>query len=604
MSRENQRYLMQWLCATATLLLMLAGCQSTPSRPQSIVQGDYEPLKQYLSGYIASEMRKQDVTGLSIALVDDQKVVWAQGFGYADKARHVAATPETLYRVGSISKLFTATAVMQLVEQGKLDIDKPLQTYVPEFSVQPRDSLASITPRNIMTHHSGLPRDYLAGMWTAKPESFTGLVSKLNSDSAAYPPDTVFSYSIVGVTLLGQAVQNVSGQPYAQYMQTAVLQPLGMDHSTFTATVPDEPLTSKGYRKGNPASEPGLRDVPAGGLNANVVDLGRFLSMTFTEGKIGDKVILKPASVREMLRPQNEAVALDLNFHVGLGWMLGGLGDISIENAGKVAHHSGATILFHSQMIALPEHKLGVVVLANSATAAQSVSKIAVEAIKLALQAKTGIPPEVPQKIVLDEKPIPAETVQAFAGDYTTMLGYAHIEPKGAGLRAHAAGATFKLDRRTDGQFGLRYVLLGFIPISMGEEMDRIGLSREQIAGREVVVAQVGKQQMLVGTKITPVPVPEKWQQRLGEYEVANLGGDELLIERFRLKQENGLLLCDVGISIQPGATLSLPIIPISDEKANVAAVLQDYGETVHVVTVNGEERLQFAGYELRKKHQ
>ena len=109
-------------------------------------------------------MKANRIIGLSIALVDDQSVVWEQGFGFADKEKKLPATPETIYRLGSISKLFTATAAMQLADQGKLDIDKPVEVYLPEFSIKSRFTDAhAITPRNIMTHHSGLPRDYLKG---------------------------------------------------------------------------------------------------------------------------------------------------------------------------------------------------------------------------------------------------------------------------------------------------------------------------------------------------------------------------------------------------------------------------------------------------------
>jgi CubicO group peptidase (beta-lactamase class C family) len=553
-----------------------------------------------MTDYVAYEMRKNDVTGLSIALVDDQKIVWSQGFGYADKELNVLANSDTLYRVGSISKLFTATAAMQLVEQGKLDIDKPLRDYLPVFKVIPRDGNLNITSRNIMTHHSGLPRDYLAGMWTTQPASFTQLAEKLEVESAAYPPELLFSYSNVGVSLLGHAVQNVTKQNFEQHMQTSVLQLLGMENSTFSSAVTKSPLSSKGYRNGKLMNEPSLRDVPAGGLNSSVNDLSHFLSMVFADGSFRNQVILQPKTLHEMLQAQNEDIALDLNFRIGLGWMLSGLGAIDIENAGKVVHHAGSTFLFRSQIIALPEHKLGVVALSNSATAAPAVNKIAVEGLKLALQAKTGIQPETWPKAELSDKALDIETMQTFPGDYATLLGYVHVDDDG--LHAHVADANFKLELRNDGLIGVRYALLGFIPISMGEELDRIGLSRQRVAGREVLVAQIGKQRMFIGEKIKPMPISEKWRQRMGDYEVINLNGDEPLIERFALKEENGFLLSEVALTLQPGMSFRQPILPVSDNAANVAAMLHEYGETLRVISVDGEERLQFAGYVLRKK--
>lgn len=143
---------------------MCSGCSTMPKKPDSLARKDYSYTKDYISWLIKKEMKKNDVTGLSLALVDDQRIVWAEGFGFADVGHHIPATPDTVYRIGSISKLFTATAAMQLAEQGRLDINQPLQSYLPEFSVKSRFASAiSITPRTLMTHHSGLPSDLQKG---------------------------------------------------------------------------------------------------------------------------------------------------------------------------------------------------------------------------------------------------------------------------------------------------------------------------------------------------------------------------------------------------------------------------------------------------------
>ena len=160
----------------AVYLIVIAilpfGCTSLPKRPDFTGEKDYEGVIRHLNTYIAKSMKKNKVIGLSIALVDDQEIIFARGFGYADQENEVPATKNTVYRTGSVSKLFTATAVMQIAQSGKVDIDAPLDTYVPGFSIQTRFSGAGeITPRNIMTHHSGLPSDYISGMFTQEPES-------------------------------------------------------------------------------------------------------------------------------------------------------------------------------------------------------------------------------------------------------------------------------------------------------------------------------------------------------------------------------------------------------------------------------------------------
>lgn len=159
-----------WLSCFFTLL---AGClNSPPPKPETKQPGNYEYTKDYIRWFTQQQMKKHNVTGLSLALIDDQRVVWAEGFGYADRANNIPATPETLYRAGSITKLFTATAIMQLVERGLIDLDQPVKTYLPEFSFKTRfPDTPPITIRHILTHHSGLPRDILRGMRKNRVES-------------------------------------------------------------------------------------------------------------------------------------------------------------------------------------------------------------------------------------------------------------------------------------------------------------------------------------------------------------------------------------------------------------------------------------------------
>lgn len=234
---------------------VLGGCASAPPRPTSVAKNDYAATKEYIAKLIQYEMKKNAIVGVSIALVDDQKVIWSEGFGYADQEKKIPATAETLYRVGSISKLFTDTAAMQLAEQGKLDIDQPLKTYLPKFSIKSRyPNSDPITPRTLMTHHSGLPRDYLKGFFTTHPAPFTDVVDLLQDENASYPPNQIFSYSNLGISLLGNAIQNQSGMPFADYMRQSLLAPLGMKNSSFENGLSSSTLMAKGYR----GLEPGI----------------------------------------------------------------------------------------------------------------------------------------------------------------------------------------------------------------------------------------------------------------------------------------------------------------------------------------------------------
>lgn len=589
-----------WLFVAATVFL-LVGCSTMPKKPDSLARRDYGYAKEYISWLIQKEMKENDVTGLSIALVDDQRVVWAQGFGYADDVNRVPATPDTIYRVGSISKLFTATAAMQLAEQGKLDTDKPLSTCLPEFSVKSRfPDAGPITPRTLMTHHSGLPSDFLKGMWTKNPEPFTNVVNLIRDEYAQYPPDFVFSYSNLGVSLLGNAVERIAGRPYASHMDEAVLRPLGMNHSSFSARSAAASPLAKGYRKGVETEELLLRDVPAGGLHTSVLDLSHFMEMVFARGRAGERRILREETLAEMLRPQNGGVPLDHDFRIGLGWMLT---EVGIENAGKVAWHDGATLVYRSQLIILPEQKLGVVVLSNSATAGTVVHKVASEALKLALEAKTGIRQPERNKPVERDTGLSAKERQEWAGAYATPFGTAKVIEAGDALRAEVFGKTFIIFPRNDGQVGLRYRLMGLIPISLGD-LDYLGFSTATVSGRPVLLANSAGRSMPVGEKIGPVPVSEQWQRRVGAYEIANPGDDTVLVKDICLRYKDGLLRVDYALPLFFDGTLNVSLQPLSDTEAVIRGLGRGMGETIRVVTVDGEEMLRYSGYLLRKRRE
>lgn len=589
------------LIGTAGVAILLTACAGAPPRPESVARDDYEGFKPYVEKLIQSEMQRNDIVGLSIALVDDQRVLWAEGFGYADKANKQPASAQTIYRVGSISKLLTATAAMQLAEQGRLDLDQPLKDVLPEFSIRSHVKDAEpVTPRNLMTHHSGLPRDFLKGMFTKNPEPFTKLVEHIRADDAFYPPNRILSYSNVGVTLLGHALQNVSGEPFADHMQRSVLQPLGMTGATMEPGSQQSDLMSKAYRKGELAEELPLRDVPAGGLSASVIDLSHFLSMVFAEGRAGTTQVLKPESVREMFRPQNTDVPLDFNFHNGLGWMLSTLGASTIENAGTVAHHSGAMLYFRAQMYALPEHKLGVIVLANSASAARAIDRIATETLGLALEAKTGIKQPKRTKTPAADPPWPTEKLRPYAGDYTTQFGFLHIRLDGEQLRADALGHSFNLVPRSDGLLGVEYKLLGLLPIDLGP-LDVIGFSRRNVAGRDVLVVGVGDQEMLLGERIQPPKDLAPWLKRLGRYNIVNAGDDHTFVEHIGLSEEHGFLLAELTMTDQAGPPQRLVLQPVSDHAALLLGPLADGGNTLRCATnEGGTEQCSISGYALK----
>lgn len=595
-----QRQTFRQIIYVIMMFLLVAGCAAAPARPTTLLPGDYGYLKEYMSWFVQNQMKKNDVTGLSVALVDDQQVIWSEGFGFADKGAGIPAGADTIYRVGSITKLFTTMAALQLSEQGKLELDKPLSAYIPDFSIRSRYAGAKpITPRSIMTHHSGIPSDRHQGMWTKKPVPIADLPSLISEEYAAFPPDTVFSYSNLGMSLLGLAVQNASGQEFATQMQQAILAPLRMDSAVFSAEADAVRPAAKAYQNGDEKQEPLLRDIPAGGLNASVHDMSRFIQMVLAGGTLDGHRIIKEETLREMFRQQNRNVALDGNFPIGLGWMLGGLGSINIANAGTVAHHGGATLYHRAQLIVLPDVKLGIVVLSNSGSAGKAVNDIATEALKLAVEIKTGRKqPEHSQ--VATGGVLSDQELQAYAGNYTTIGGVASLAPRSGYLQAELAGTSLRLVPRQDKQLQLQYRLLGLIPIDLGE-LSRFGIRREIVDGHELLRATDGVHELLVAEKVIPEPISPAWRSRLGRYQIANIGDDVTMVDNIELREEGGLLLIDYRLVEFGGARVSNVLRPISDNEAVLAGLWRGMGETVRVAVNGGVEQLVYSGYRLKK---
>lgn len=577
-------------------VVVLGACSTPPQKPATSARGDYAYTREYISWLIGQGMSDDGVTGLSIALVDDQQVVWAQGFGYADEAAGIKATPDTQYHLGSIAKVFTATAAMQLHEQGKLDIDQPLQRYLPAFSIRSRHGdTRGITARNIMTHHSGLPGYRVRGMSERHPAPFEEQVTAVRDEYVATPPGTVFAYSNLGVSLLGAAIGEVSGDCYAGYMNRYLLQPLGMTRSEFAPRIP-----GKAYKDGKEVEAIPLRDLPSSSLISSASDMTRFMRMVFADGSLDGRQILKPESLREMFRVQNAGVPLDFDFRMGLGWMLSG---VDVPRAGAVASHGGTTLNYHTMMAVLPEHKLGVVVLSNSANAQALVAKVTEETLKLALEAKRGI--VQPQKSFAASEivPLSGDDLRDYAGYFETLIGLVRVEDRDGELIAELMGFDFELVKHEAGHFGVRLKLLGFIPVA-NQQMKEMQLSLHRIDGREVLAYRKDGQAMLVGEKLHPQPLPEYLDDYVGEYEFAN-PHDGPLPENVRVVREGDLLVGEFNSSLMPGFLFRTAFLPAPTQgELIMAGIGSGKGETLRVAKVDGVAHIYFSGFDLKMRTQ
>lgn len=573
------------------LLLSWANGWALPDPPTRVARGDYNVLREYGAELIEAWRDDEDLEAIGVVVVDDQQIVWASGFGMADVERKAPATVQTVYGVGAISSLFTAVAVMQLVEDGKVELNAPISRYLPEFKIRSQyPTTANLTVRQLLTHHAGLPSNLLSGMWSKKPDALDTLLRQLADESAAFPPGYVFAQSNLGYSVLGKMVEKVAGLPFAKYMDERVLGPLGMKQSSF---MPEKLPLAKGYKKGKPKDALWPRDVPALGLSTTVIDLGRFFQALFKNGSFAGKAVWSDSSARELLRVQNADIALDLDRDVGLGWQLGG---VDIVGGGAIASRVGATLQHRARIVALPQHKLGVAVLSNTSNSFQAQESIARELLALALEIKTGIAQPTAET---KRPPLPAPAAP-FASTYATNIGVISVRPDGENYLANVMGWELKLTPKPDRWYGIEYSFFGFIPIKL-DWIAEIAVAPVQVAGRSAVSLLYKHQRALFGIEHAPREPDKAWLGRLGRYEPAQRDAllEQMEVTSGELKLEGGQLVFAYRLPWRLPLTLSVPIQPVDADSAIIPGLGTGLNETVSVVRTGTQERLRYSGYEL-----
>lgn len=345
-------------------VVMPAGPEAAPV-PEIPATGEVtltrQDLATWLDGFLPYAMARGDIPGAVVVVVKDGQILYKQGFGYSDVAKRTPVDPDTtLFRPGSVSKLFTWTAVMQLVEQGKLDLDADVNQYL-DFKVPAYDG-KPVTLRNIMTHTSGI-EETARGLITANPGDSITLEDYVKViPTRIFAPGTTPSYSNYATTLAGYIVQRVSGQSFDDYIDQHLFAPLGMRHASFRQPLPKslQPLMSKGYKPGSDEAQ-GFEIVnpaPAGSLSASGTDMGRFMIAQLQNGVFGSNRILQADTAKEM---HGTALTILPPLHR----MLLGFYEEDV-NGRRVIAHAGDTQWFHSDLDLFIDDGVGLFVSFNS----------------------------------------------------------------------------------------------------------------------------------------------------------------------------------------------------------------------------------------------
>jgi CubicO group peptidase (beta-lactamase class C family) len=375
---------------------------------------------------IDTERKARRIPGISAAIIYDQAVLWSKGFGLADIARHLPATPHTIYLMASVTKLFTATALMHLRDAGKLQLDDPLEQYLSGITVKSHAAdAAPLTFRQVAAHMAGLPRD--ESLDRIHHEDFVihpsvdRFLAGVREIELVAAPLTTHLYSNLGYMLLGLALGQAAGQPYIDYVRQHLLAPLGMQSSGFEPTemwpssvqthlaIPYKPQrTDETVPPTAPRTVAGAM-IPALGLYSTIEDIARFISLQFRDGPAHGSQILKGSTLREMHSP----LFLDAGWQsaAALGWAVE-----RVQNQ-TVIGHSGGAYGSSTDILLVPALKLGLALFMNTTEDASGLNRMVLERLLPTVSRVLALLPEPVSASGMSTPPVQSAW-KAYEGEY------------------------------------------------------------------------------------------------------------------------------------------------------------------------------------------
>ena len=349
--------------------ILLASCSST-ALPVTQTPIESASIADIIAKYrqeIPQQMKEKNIPGLAIAVVDDQNILWQESFGYTDWDGQTPVTSSTLFSIQSMSKSFTATAAMFAAQDGLVDLDAPITTYLPDFhvnSIFEEHPEQKITLRMLLSHTAGFPHDTSYGNNNDNPAeySFEKHVASIADTWLMFPVGTRYNYSNEGIDLAGYILQVRSGMPFTQYVQEKVLNPLGMKRSTLDINQVRATSTRAIGHTGVPLRPPvDFLLIPSGGVWTNTADLARYVQFHINKGEIDGTRLLRADLAETMYTPPNTAAQ---NAYPTSSYALGIT--VGSRNGAQIMEHGGGGFGFIDDMAWYPELKLGAVVLSNA----------------------------------------------------------------------------------------------------------------------------------------------------------------------------------------------------------------------------------------------
>lgn len=577
---------------------------------------DYSNTVEAASAYTQARMLQDHVPGVVVALVDSQQVVWATGFGYADLEQHIPAQPGTVYRIGSVSKMFATVALMQLAEQGIISLDSPVADLLPGFAIRNRDfGLASTNPlvaRHLVNYHAGLPGDLMnTGFTFSTPyDGFEDwLFHYLPETYPLYPPDLINNYCNAGFTLAERVVRlhNTNGLSYADYCRASIFDLLGMASTSLLkdrAAISNRLARVYEYSQGRylPFPEQYANMRGAGGAYSTAEDLARFAMMFLNNGTgPSGQVVLNAASVAAMAERQGAACALNVDnrWVPGLGWDAVTNARLSHAHS-RVCLKGGSVEYGHCAFIEiLLDAQLAAVVLADAEI--NMLWDVADEILRHALADKFGRPipgpvTPLPSSLVTN---MPLGQLAPWAGVYTKITGFDLVQTRDHSLlwitdAQKPDAAALELWPRENGWFS-------------AADSQQIEVCFTNIEQRQVMLLRYLWPdasfiwQLLYAERHFPSALPAAWSNRFDKlWPVVDAAADDYqyvaveglgLPAGLRLSRPHGVLtIKDLSGSVHV-------LQPLDEDTALICGLTPRCDSALRRLQTNGMDVLQFGGY-------
>jgi CubicO group peptidase (beta-lactamase class C family) len=454
--------------------------------PPLAVSSDYAPIIPKIESVVREEMRDWGIGGIAVALIDDQRVIYAGGFGEAKR--------DSLFRVGSISKLFNAIAVMQQVEGGKLDLDAPLPADVSAINPFPREP--KVTLRQILSHRSGLPREGTVGGYMDDSEpGLAATVASVPASVLVTRPAEKTRYSNLAPSVGGRLVERAGGMSFEDYQRTRILTPLGMTNSAWTfARAPRKQIVvshmrvadGRGGFKRQDAPLFDLGTIPAGNLFSSVDDLARFASALIA----GGGGVLKTETLEQMWKPQ----FTEEKSGFGLAFMVGNFREH------RTVGHNGAVYGHSTSLVVLPEKKIAVIVLGNEDIVNGRIRRISNFALAQMLEARFGESSPAPPAAFTPQD------LKIFAGDYESQSYWARLEVRDGKLVGNLSSQLTKFTPTGELKFTADSHLEDATPVTFARDTNGI------VSGFSLGAQRFQR------VPAKPAPLPREWRAVLGSY--------------------------------------------------------------------------------------